>query len=212
MPARKYFWTAERDQVLRDRYDGKIKGRAAELAQAIGGWPTYEIKKRAGRLGLTHPVDRRDWTRDEQRFLWEHAGSRHVHWLAKRLNRSEASVVLKLKRMHISRRWREGYTLRDLEACFGIDHHGIDRWIRDGWLHGRRRGTRRAGVGGRGGGPADCWVFSDAAILQFIQAHPMAFRLDKVDQFWFMDLLRRGAVVRRALQVADADEAMEAAA
>lgn len=189
----KYPWTPELDQVLRDRYDSRVKGRAQEIATALG-WPCWVIKKRAGRLGLSQPwpKDRRDWTGDEERFLLRHAGSRHVHWLARQLQRSESSVVLKLKRMRISRRWREGYTLRDLELCFGCDHHGIDRWIRAGWLQGRRRGTRRTGHGGRGNGPADAWVFTDAGILDFIRKHPTAFRLDKVDQCWFLDLLLNG--------------------
>jgi hypothetical protein len=205
--AKKYIWTPERDQVLRERYDGKIRNRAAEIAGGFG-WPTNQIKMRAGQLGLTHPAYRRDWTKAEAQFLWEHAGSRTTHWISKQLQRSEASVVLKLRRMKISRRYRNGYTLRDLELCFGCDHHSIDRWIRDGWLKGRRRGTRRRWAGGSGNGPADPWVFSDEAILEFIKSRPMAFRLDKVDQFWFMDLVLSNGLVRRALAQ---ERALEAA-
>lgn len=192
---KKYIWTPERDQLLRERYDSRLKGRAAEIATALG-WPAWVVKNRAGRLGLAHPgpKDRRDWTPKEESFLRNHAGSRHVHWMAKRLGRSETSVVLKLKRMQISRRWREGSTLRDLELCFGCDHHAIDRWIRAGWLHGRRRGTRRNGNGGRGNGPADPWVFTDEHILAFVREHPTAFELRKVDQEWFLDLLLGGSM------------------
>lgn len=197
--ALKYVWTAERDQVLRERYNGKVQGRAGEIAQDLG-WPSWLIKKRAGQLGLCYAVDRKDWTKSEERFLWNHAGRRTLHWMAKQLGRSDASTCLKLKRMQISRHYREGYTLRGLELCFGCDHHAIDRWIRAGWLKGRRRGTRRNGAGGRGQGPADPWVFTDEGILRFIQAHPMAFRLDKVDQFWFMDLVLNGRLVERALK------------
>jgi len=194
----KYLWTPERDQVLRERYDGKVKGRAAAIAASLG-WPTWCIKKRAAALGLCYPVDQKDWTPKEERFLWEHAGRRLTRWMARQLGRSEASVVLKLRRMKISGRYREGYTLQELELCFGCDHHMIDRWIRAGWLRGRRRGTRR-NVGPHGGGPHDPWVFSDAGLLAFIQAHPTDFRLDKVDQLWFMDLLLDGGLVARALK------------
>lgn len=188
----KYIWTPERDQLLRERYDGKVKGRAAAIAAGFG-WPRWVVAKRAAQLGLCYPADRREWTATEERFLWQHAGRRHVHWMTARLGRSESSVVLKLKRMKISRAWREGYTVRDLELCFGCDHHGIDRWIRKGWLHGRRRGTRRNGRGGRGGGPADAWYFTDEDLLHFIRAYPMVFRLDKVDQQWFLDLVLNGS-------------------
>ncbi len=195
----KYVWIPERDQLLRERYDGKVKGRAADIASAFG-WPAWVVKKRASTLGLCYPADRKEWTPKEERFLWQHAGRRLTHWIAKQLGRSESSVVLKLKRMKISRRWREGYTLRDLELCFGCDHHIIDRWIRQGWLNARRRGTRRNGTGGRGGGPADAWIFTDADILEFIRARPLEFRLDKVDQFWFLDLALNGGLVERALK------------
>jgi len=200
---KKYQWTPERDQVLRERYDGRIAGRAAAIGASLG-WPAWVIKKRATTLGLTHPAQRRDWTATEETFLLEHVGSRLTPWIAKQLRRTETSVVLKLKRMKISRRFRDGYTLSELELCFGVDHHSIDRWIREGKLVGRRRGTRRSAAGGRplegGAGPADAWYFTDEDLLRFVREHPTAFRLDKVDQVWFMDLITSGGLIRRALQ------------
>ncbi len=192
--AKKYVWTPDRDQVVRDRYDGRVRRRADEIGRALG-WPAWAVKKRAAALGLTHPpADRREWTAQEEEFLREHAGSQLTHWIAKQLGRGESSVVLKLRRMKISRRFRE------LELCFGVDHHSIDRWIQDGRLVGRRRGTRRSGSGGRGGAPADAWYFTDEDLVRFIRGNPMAFRLDKVDQLWFMDLITSGGLIRRALQ------------
>ncbi len=205
--AKTYVWTSERDQVLRERYDGRVKGRAAELARAIG-WPPWAIKKRAAALGLCYAVDRKDWTPAETAFLWDHAGHRLSGWIAKQLGRSETSVVLKFKRMKISRRVREGYTLRELELCFGIDHHGIERWVREGKLvstipgrppaNGRSPGIRRRGTER----PRDAWAVSDADLLRFIEAHPLAFRLDKVEPVWFLDLITSGGLIRRALKAA----------
>jgi len=194
---KKYPWTPERDQVLRDRYDGKVKGKAAELA-ALVGWPTWVIKKRAATLGLCYAVPRQDWTQEEERFLWEHAGHRLSHWIAKQLHRSETSVVLKLKRMKISRRFRDGYTLRELELCFGTDHHVIERWVREEKLRVRRRDER---------GDRKSWCVSDDALLTFIRDYPLSFRLDKVDQVWFMDLITSGALLRKALAVEEKLEA-----
>lgn len=207
---KKYVWTPERDQVLRERYDGRVKGRAAELARATG-WPAWAIKRRAAALGLCYPVERKDWTPEETAFLWEHAGHRLTHWIAKKLGRSETSVVLKFKRLKISRRVREGYTLRELTLCFGTDHHVIERWVREGKLVSsiqgptpaeglegvRRRGTERA---------RDAWAVSDADICRFLEKYPLTFRLDKVDQTWFMDLLTAGGLMRRALAAAHVTE------
>lgn len=200
---KKYDWTPERDQALRERYDGRVKGTAARLAAAIG-WPAWVIKKRAAALGLCYAVERKDWTPEETAFLWEHAGTRHAHWIAKQLKRSETSVVLKFKRMKISRRVQDGYTLRELTLCFGTDHHVIERWVREGKLVSRplgrpaehddatvrRRGTR---------GPRDAWAVTDVDLLRFITEHPLAFRLDKCDQTWFMDLITSGGLLRKAL-------------
>jgi hypothetical protein len=185
---KKYVWTDERDQVLRERYDSKTPGAIAALAAAIG-WPDWAIKKRAAQLGLTRPAERKEWTPEDVAFLWEHTGTRHSHWIAKKLGRSEASVVMKQKHMKLARRVRHGYTQNELKLCFGTDHHVIQRWIRQGKLNARRAGTDRA---------HDTYVVTDADVVRFITDHPMAFRLDKVDQFWFMDLITSGGLLRRA--------------
>jgi hypothetical protein len=187
--AKLYVWTPERDQVLRERYDSRTRGAIATLARGIG-WPPWVIKKRARTLGLTHSVDRKDWSEPETTFLWEHGGTRAALWIAKQLGRSETSVVLRFKRMKISRRVREGYTLRELTLCFGTDHHVIERWVREGKLADKRRETARA---------RDPWAVTDADLLTFVSDHPLAFRLDKVDQTWFMDLITSGGLIRKAL-------------
>lgn len=146
--AKKYVWTDERMAILRNNYDGRIKGRAQDLARRFG-WPKWVIVRQAQTVGLCYPATRQNWQPAEEAFLLEHAGSRTVRWMAKKLLRGITSVALKLQHMKISAAWREGYTLRDLELCFGIDHHGIDRWIRDGKLVGKRRGTNRNGQGGQ---------------------------------------------------------------
>jgi hypothetical protein len=179
---KKYLWTLDRDRVLRERYDGKIRNRSVEIARAFG-WPTWVIKKRAGILGLCYPIDKHPWRSEEIDVLDEWTGRKTSNWIAKRLHRSEASVILKQKRLHMSRRIRDGYTLRDLEMCFGCDHHSIERWVREGKLQIKRRGTARVGKQG------DVWKVTDADVKGFIQAHPTAFRLDKVDQVWFLDLV-----------------------
>ncbi len=176
-----YVWTPERDQVLRERYDGTVKYRARSIATQLG-WPTWVIKKRAAVLGLTQPVERHDWTAEETEFLKRHVGRRTVNWISKQLHRSLTSVVLKAKRLKISRAFRDGYTLRRLEACFGCDHKIIQGWIQDGKLRAQRRATER---------PLDAWYTTDADVLRFILRYPRVFRLDKVDQPWFMDLILR---------------------
>ena len=184
---RKYPNTKFSDELIRTRYDGRVYGRAAEIATALG-WPGWAVKKRAAVLGATSPwpKHRRDWTDDEVKFIQEWTGVRFVGWIAKKLGRSLTSVVLKQKRMKLSRRVREGYTLRALELCFGMDHRLIAQWVEQG----RLRIERGIPCGG-GRGEQRRWKVSETAVFEFIWNNPMSFRLDKVDQPWFLDLMRR---------------------
>jgi hypothetical protein len=154
----------------------------AHIAQTFG-WPRWVITRRAAMLGLCYPADHRDWNKKEADFVSFHAGHRTTHWMAKQLGRTETAVVLKLKRLHISRAMRSGCTLRDLEACFGTDHHVIERWVKKGWLRVRQLSPEVA---------KSKWQVSEKWVFDFIKTHPMAFRLDKVDQLWFMDLVFDG--------------------
>ena len=180
---KKYRWTLERDALLHERYDSRVKGRAAEIA-ADFGWPKWVVTRRAQQLGIAHVKEPR-WTAEQDAFLQEHAGVRTPLWISKRIGRTLTAVVVRLKRLHISRRVRDGLTARDLALCFGIDVHGVTRWIDQGKLAAKRRGTDRA---------RDPYVVSPQAIRQFVRCYPMLFRLDKVDQLWFMDLVFSGKI------------------
>lgn len=182
--------TPAADQILRERYSSR-RGVAAEIAAALR-WPVWRVKRRAAELGLTTAPSSRAWTAEEEAFLETHAGERLIGWMARQLRRGVTSVALKLKRMKLSRRIREGYTMRDLELCLGVDHREISRWVREG----RIRAGRRHG----GGAPAfdrDAWTFTDDAVLEFIANNPSAFRLSRVDQVWFLGLLE--PVLRRTV-------------
>lgn len=135
-------------------------------------------------------------------LLRRHAGARPIGWIARKLKRSCASVSNKIKSLHISiARERDGYTLRELTLCFGVDHNAIRRWIRRGWLCGRRRNGLHA--------PAfdlDPWVFTDADVAAFLAAHPTAYELRRVDQAWFLGFIAPGwqAIMREAKAMAAA--------
>lgn len=182
----KWVWTPERDALLRQRYDGR-KGCAVALARALA-FPRSAVTRRAQELGLTvRATDRREWTRADVAFLEEHAGARVAGWIARKLGRPLSSVTNKIKRLKLSRAIRDGYTLRDLELCFGVDHHAIDGWIRQGWLVGERRHGGATPAFSR-----DAHRFSDRDVLRFIREHPTAFALQRVDQTWFLDLVLGG--------------------
>lgn len=139
-------------------------------------------------------VDRKPWTLAELNLLERLVGRLSAAAIAKRLRRPESSVVNKLKRLETSRRVRKGYTMRDLEQCFGEDHHKISAWVANGWLQDRLQGTRR-----RDGNRNDIHRIREKDVLDFLRNHPQEINLGKVDQTWFLDLvLLKGCEVGRA--------------
>ena len=85
--------------------------------------------------------DRRPSTQEELHTLDRLLGRVSAATIAKRLKRTETSVVMKIKSLGHSRCVSEGYTMRDLEECLGEDHHKIKKWISNGWLLFRSRNS-----------------------------------------------------------------------
>ncbi len=192
---RKYTWRPEYDAYLKAQYFGGLNRRFRVLNRMIRltGLPRWYIKRQAARLGLTMHMDRKPWTRAELHVLDDLVGRVSAATIAKRLHRPVSSVVNKCKHMRISRRVRDGYTMRDLELCLGEDHHKISAWIKNGWLPDHLQGTRRHDGNGR-----DIHRFREKDILDFLRNHPQEINLGKVDQTWFLDLvLLRGREVRQ---------------
>ena len=182
----KYVCRSEYDEYLKAHYYGGLNRRFQVLNRMIRetGLPRWYIKRRVARLGLTMHQDRRPWTAAEVGVIERLLGKVSALTIAKRLKRTESSVVLKIKRMGLSRRVRNGYTMRDLEECLGEDHHKIQRWIESGWLPDHRQGTRRHDGNGR-----DIHRFREKEILEFFRRHPEEICLGKVDAIWFLDLV-----------------------
>jgi hypothetical protein len=201
----KYVWRAEYDAYLSAHYFGGLNRRFQVLNQMVRltGVPRWYIKRQAARLGLTLHIDRRPWTTNEMDLLDKLVGRVSSSTIAKRLHRPESSVVNKLKRIGTSRRVRNGYSICDLELCFGEDHHKITRWIKNGWLRDRLQGTRRHDGNGN-----DIHRIREKDILTFIRNHPQEINLGKVDQSWFLDLvLLRGREVPTAKHPRNRDTA-----
>ena len=208
----KYVWLPQHDAYLRAHYYGGLHQRGLvirELARQTG-FPRWYIKRQARRLGLSMHQDRQPWTQAELDTLDRLLGRVSAATIAKRLKRTETSVVMKIKALGHSRRVSEGYTMHDLGECLGEDHHKIQKWIANGWLRDRLQGTRRHDGNGN-----DIHRFREKDILAFIKQHPQEICLGKIDQTWFLDLvLLRGTELRQTAasrQLDDGDEGDEAA-
>ena len=161
----KYTWLPQHDAYLRAHYYGGLhqRGRVIRELARRTGVPRWYIKRQARRLGLSMNQDRRPWTPAELDSLDRLLGKVSAATIAKRLKRTETSVVMKIKAPGRSRRVSAGYTMRDLEECLGEDHHKIKKWISNGWLRDRLQGTRRHDGNGH-----DIHRFREKETLAFI--------------------------------------------
>ncbi len=182
----KYNWLPQHDAYMRAHYHGGLHQRGRVIRELMWqtGFPRWYVKRQAQRLGLSMHPNRRAWTPQELDTLDKLLGKVTAGTIAKRLKRTETSVVMKIKALGHSRRVTEGYTIRDLELCLGEDHHKIKKWIAKRWLRDSVQATRRHNGNGH-----DIHRFHEKDILNFIKAHAQEINLGKVDQTWFLDLL-----------------------
>lgn len=175
---KKYRWTPEQDALLRAQYDGR-KGCGIRLSRSIG-YPRRVVVERAQVLGLGFPRKHvRAWTPEEDDFLETHCGEWTVHKMARHLKRTRLSVAARVKRLRLSAMIHSGYTLESLKACFNVCCHVVTKWIDKRMLRGKRRYNC----------DANAWHFTDDDVLRFIRNYPNAFKLARVDQTWFIDLV-----------------------
>src|SRR5258708_34817658 len=127
----KYKWTTEHDACLRQHYHGGIhqRGRVISALARVASFPRWYIKRHAQEIGLAMPADRRPWTHEDTETLEGMLGRVSAKRIAKKLRRTETSVIMKIKSIGTSRRVVEGHTMRDLATCLGEDHHKIQKWI-----------------------------------------------------------------------------------
>lgn len=182
-PKRKWFLTEDQLEYMRKNYDSRVRGRVDKLAEQFGV-PSWWLKKKAGHMGLSKMTtgDRKPWSADEIALLTEWAGRRSLEHIRKRWfpHRSFTSVAMACRRLKLSRApGRDGYTMGELCLALGCDHRLVTRWVKEGRLKAAQVGAMHD----------QCWVFHPAAVVRFMRENPTGFRLDKVDQLWFMDLV-----------------------
>lgn len=180
----KYPLTPERRAYLVAQYDATDLGKAGQIA-AVLGVPRWRVTRWAQELGLATQAQGKspDWTPAEDAFLEEHLGTRHVHWIATRLKRTVTAVVVRSKRLAISRRAaREWWTATQVALGFGVDPATVARWIRQGKLAATPFGEDHADR-------HHAYQVWPADVVRFVDEHPGAFTLAKVDQVWFLDLV-----------------------
>jgi len=168
----------------KDRYKGPVK----KLAEKFG-MPRWRVSSRARKLGVI-PVQKKEpvWSETELWILNQcaHRSPAVIQKYLKRAGhqRTQLGINLKMKRLHLSRATMNGYTSRSLAGLFGIDDHGVMRWIKKGWLTAQKRGTARTEAQG-----GDEWFIRPEWVKEFIIKNVAVIDFRKVDKYWVVEML-----------------------
>jgi len=184
----KHHWLeSERDIVRRD-YDGTNKSAqliAENLSHMTGECVTLNaVKGQVSKLGLAIDKSRR-WTPKETDALTEMITEYAPLTIAKKLHRSVNSVVLKSKRLGLSRRVRnDWYTQKEVCEILGVDHRKVGKWIeaqelKASYHHGHKPQKNGSGY----------WHIERKDLRDFIQNNSHGLVGRNVDLFQIVDIL-----------------------
>lgn len=192
--ARKYIHTEQTDAMIREAYPRRWSDREALSTVAKKfGWPRYAVVARACQLGIARTKEQ-PWSAEEiailESYPWMGEDRIRVKLRNAGFIRSRVAVHLKMKRLRI-RASVDGYSQYQLAQAFGIDPKMVRRWQKFGWIRGVPRGTDRTEAQG-----GDAYYFAHRSVYEFVMKHPDEVDLTKVEKFWFLDLVTKGAICR----------------
>lgn len=184
--------TPELEARIRARWPALIaKGATTAFAVELDV-PKHWLVKHATRLGLT--VQQRKeapWTAAEDELMKKvplHSPEAAAQMFrARGFNRTATAIVVRAKRLNLSRRYKETLSATAAARILGIDNKSVTRLCIDGTLAADKRETRR--LPQQGGHP---WSIRPAALRQYIIDHLASIDIRKVDKVAFVDLLVNG--------------------
>lgn len=178
--AHKHKWKDDERDIVRREYNGtnqKSQQIANKLSYITGDKVTlFAVKGQAAKMGIMQDKSP-SWTDKEKEILTEMIYQYSPITIAKRLHRSLNAVIVKSKRLGLSRRFRDGwFTKKDICEILGVDHHRIQRYIDDGSLiasyHTEVKPQKNGGA---------CWHIQIGDLVDFIKKNVGDFQGRNVD-------------------------------
>ena len=181
--ALKHKWTDEEREIVRRDYRGTNKS-AYQIAARLGV-TTCAIKGQVQNLGIAQDKSPR-WSAKEIELLQELITQHAPITIARILHRSVNSVVVKSKRLGLSRRVRDGwYTKRDVCEILGVDHHWVQSRIDNGSLKANYHTDQKPQKNGMA-----MWHILEADLRKFILEHSFELMGRNVDLFTIVNIIR----------------------
>lgn len=189
---RRYERSPELDERIRKLYSAPVgDGQVKAFAQREG-LPRWWVCRRAIDLGVKVPRKKEPAWSDEELQLLEETAHLTVRVAARRFkkrgfNRSETSIHVRRKRMHVQPSDNGYYTASQLAQLLGVNSSTVADWCERGWLRSKRRGTERTAQQG-----GDHWWIRENDLREFIAVHPMRIdhrKLPASSWLWFVEVL-----------------------
>ena len=181
-------WKEEELEIIRRDYKHTRESKQ-ELARRISEMFGEEVSQHAvagqlSKMGICKN-GRRPWTPEEEEKLKEIMYQYSPGHVAKLMRRSVNSVVVKSKRLKISRRVRDGwFTKREVCEMFGVDHKWLQARIDSDALKATYHyATKPSKLGG------SAWHITEKAVKDFLQHYPGELAGRNVDIIMLVDIL-----------------------
>ena len=136
-------------------------------------------------MGIAKRDDRRPWAPAEKERLAELIHQYCPRRIAKLMHRSLNSVVVMSKRLHASRRVRDGwFTKREVCEILGHDHKWVQRRIDNGALKASYHYGHRPRKLGH-----SAWHITESSLRDFIRRYPEELTGTNVDLIMIVDIV-----------------------
>lgn len=175
-------WTDEEREIVRRDYRGTNSS-----AEAIGdrlGVSWCAVKGQVQKMGITK-VHRYSWTPEEDEILTELIHRYAPGKIAKMMGRGVNSVVVRSKRLGLSRRVRDGwFTKEEVGKILGVDHKWLQQRIDSGQLKASWHNGRKPSKSG-----SACWHIEEKDLKTFIRRYPQELVGRNVDILLIVSIL-----------------------
>ena len=184
-----HMWTDEERAIIRRDFKhsrASCEQLAEYLSRLIGEKITaFAVRGQVTCMGIAKSDDRHPWSSKEDAKLMELMPTFCPRTVAKIMHRSINSVVVRSKRLNISRRCRNGwYTKKEVMEILGHDHKWIQRRIDSGALkatyHYDHRPTQKGG---------SAWHIAEADLKKFIKTYPEELMGCNIDIITIVDII-----------------------
>jgi len=189
-----HMWTEEEREIVRRDYAG-TNTSADSIASKLGV-TRWAVKGQCAKMGILQNKSP-NWTGKEIALLCELLPQYSLAKVAKILHRSINAVSVKARRIHLSRRYRDGwYTKLDVMEILGVDHHKVQEWIDKGFLNASWHTERKPQARGMA-----MWHILETDLRDFIIHHSGKLLGRNVDLFAIVQILVPNGIDGREKEV-----------